>query len=136
MRSCSYDAVFSSVLLMCKPVRPSGVHQSRASIGANRWRGGFATPRQVAVSACHPTRKTRQVGFVVVPQLRHVNEADVRDGLRRVHVEQQLINELAAQTPVPDREVFEFNQPLQVDAHLGQAPAAEVAQFLSTVCLR
>ena len=96
-----------------------------------RWRAGFATPRQVAVLGRHPTRKTRQVRFVVVLELRHVNEADMSDGFRRVQIEQQLVNELAAQTSVADGQAFQFDQPFEVDAHLRQAPAGGFAQFLA-----
>ena len=110
-------------------VTPPGFPQSVDCQRRKGWRAGFATPRQVAVLPRHPRLKTRQVGFVAVGQNLHVNEADVGNGLRRVQIKQQLINELAAQTSVPDGEAFEFDQPFQVDAHLRQAPPASVAQF-------
>lgn len=56
-------------------------------------------------------------------------QADMRDGFGRVEIEQDFINELAAKSSVTDGEGFEFNEPLQVNAHLRQAPAAEVAQL-------
>jgi len=59
----------------------------------------------------------------------HVNQADMGDGLRRVQIKQQLINERAAHASVPDGEAFEFDQAFQVDAHLRQAPPAGVAQL-------
>ena len=59
----------------------------------------------------------------------YVNQADLGEGLRRVQIKQQLINELAAQTSMPDAEAFEFNQPFKMDAHLRQAPPTGVAQL-------
>ncbi|OQC68361.1 MAG: hypothetical protein BWX48_00069 [Verrucomicrobia bacterium ADurb.Bin006] len=58
-----------------------------------------------------------------------IEQADVRDVLRCVQVEQDFVNELAAESSVTDGQVFEFHEPLQVNAHLRQAPAAEVAQL-------
>ena len=129
MQFYGYDDVFFGALQMCKPVRPSGVQQMPVSIGQNRWRVCFVTPRQVAVLPRHPPAKTRQVGFVVVAQLGDFNQTDMGDSLRRVQVKQDFINELAAKASVLDGQIFEVNQPLQVDAHLRQTPAASVAQL-------
>ena len=51
------------------------------------------------------------------------------DGFRRVQVKEDFINELAADAAMPDGEIFQFNEPFQVDAHLCQAPPASVAQL-------
>ena len=131
-----YDATTKTGarVLMCKPVRPSGVQQSRSSIGSNGWRGCFVTPRQVAALPRHPHPKTRQGGSAtgrLTSQLPDLNQADVGDSLRHVEVKEAFINELAADASVPDGEIFEFHQPLQVDAHLRQAPAASVAEFFA-----
>ena len=66
----------------------------------------------------HPRLQTRQVGFVVVFQLLDVDQPDVRDGFWSVEVKEHFVNKLAAQAPVPDGDVFQFNQPLQVNADL------------------
>ena len=99
------------------------------SIGQNRWRGYFATPRQVAVLPRHPPAKTRQVGFVVVAKLGGVNEADMGDGFGRVEIEQHFINELAAKASVLDGQIFEVNEAFQVNADLGETPPGQVAQL-------
>ena len=94
--------------------------------------GCFVTPRQVAVLPRHPAAKPvrfRRSGGR--PQGLDLNQADVGDSLRRVEVKQDFIDELAADASVPHGEVFEFHEPLQVNAHLRQAPAASVAQFLA-----
>ena len=115
--------------LMRVSVTPPGSPQSVDCQRLKGWRACFATPRQVAILPRHPLLKTRQVGFVAMRQNLHVNQADMGEGLRRVQVKEQLINELAAQTSVPDGEAFEFNQPFQMDAHLRQAPPTGVAQL-------
>ena len=74
----------------------------------------------MAVFPCHPGQKParfRHTGDR--PQGLDINQTDVGHGLRRSHVKQHFINELAADAAMLDGQILQFNEPLQVNTHLG-----------------
>jgi hypothetical protein len=53
-----------------------------------------------------------------MPELFNIQQTDVHKALRRVQVGEDFIDEGAAQTSVPDGEVFEGYQSFEMDADL------------------